>query len=282
MKIINSVVVLVALMITTSMFAQGYKIPVENSKNGKLILNDFVGDFSIEGYDGKEIVISPTGGNDDDNSVPERAKGLKPIYGKGTDNTGVGIKMEKNGDEVTLTCLNPITKRREYTVKVPNNFSIKVKSECGGANEIVVQNMKNEVEVKTCHSIKIKNVSGSLVLATISGDIDVDQCGMLDQTISLATVSGDINTKFTEFNIKNPVTLATVSGEIDVTLTPKAAANVKMGTISGSLYSDFEFNDDSKKMKHVGGNQVNLPLNGGGTELNLGTISGNVYLRKGK
>ncbi|HEY4787301.1 MAG TPA: DUF4097 family beta strand repeat-containing protein, partial [Bacteroidales bacterium] len=232
--------------------------------------------------DGKEIVIS-TGQDDEDREVPERAKGLKPIYSKGTDNTGVGIKMEKNGDEITLTCLMPITKRRDYTVKVPNNFSVKVKSECGGANDIVIQNMKNEVEVKTCHSVKIKNVTGSLVLASISGNIDVDQCGMdKDQTISLATVSGDITTKFTEFNIKSPIRLATVSGEIDVTLTPKAAVTVKMGTISGSLYSDFDITESGKKMKQVGGNQVDLPLNGGGTELNLGTVSGNVYLRKGK
>jgi hypothetical protein len=282
MKTINNVLALVAIMFTTNMFAQEYKIPVENSKSGKLILNDFMGDFTVEGYDGKEIIITPAGGDNEDNAVPERAKGLKPIYGKGTDNTGVGIKMEKNGNEVTLTCLMPITKRKEYNVKLPNNFAVKIKSECGGANDIVVQNVDNEVEVKTCHSIKIKNVTGSLVLSTISGDIDVDQCGMKDQTISLATVSGDINTRFTEFNIKSPITLASVSGEIDVTLTPKAAANVKLSTVSGSLYSDFDFNDTTKKLKHVGGNQVDHPLNGGGTELIMSTVSGNVHLRKGK
>jgi lia operon protein LiaG len=208
---------------------------------------------------------------------------LKPIYGKGTDNTGIGIKMEKNGNQITLTCLMSITKRREYKVKVPNNFSLKIKSECGRANDIIVQDMKNEVEVKTCQSIKIKNVTGSLVLATISGNIDVDKCGAdKDQTISLATVSGDINAKFTEFNIKNPVSIASVSGEVDVTLSPKAAATVKMGSISGTVYSDFEFSDTGKKMKQVGGNQVDYSINGGGTELNLGTVSGNVYLRKGK
>lgn len=282
MKTINSVLALVAIMVTTSMVAQEYKIPVENSKNGKLILNDFVGDFTIEGYDGKEIIVSPAGGDDEDNSVPERAKGLKPIYSKGIDNTGVGIKMDKNGDEITLTCLMPITRRKEYNIKVPNNFAIKVKSECGGANDITVQNISNEVEVRTCHSIKIKNVTGSLVLSTISGDIDVDQCGTKDQTISLTTVSGEINIKFNEFNIKNPVTLASVSGEVDVTLTPKAAANIKLSTVSGSLYSDFDFNDTAKKLKHIGGNQVEQTLNGGGTDLMLSTVSGNVYLRKGK
>jgi hypothetical protein len=282
MKTMSYVFTLVAILITTSMFAQEYKIPVENSKDGKLTLDDFMGDFTITGYDGKEIIISPLGGIDD-TTVPERAKGLKPIYGNGMDNTGIGLKMEKNGNQVTLICLMPITKRREYNVKVPDNFSLKVKSDCARAKSIIVQDMKSEVEIKTCQSITIKNVTGSLVLATINGNIDVDNCGSdKDQTISLATVNGSVNVKFTEFNTTNPISLSTVNGGVDVTLPSKAAANIKMSTISGTLYSDFDFTDTGKKMKQVGGSQVNSTINGGGTELNLGTVNGNVYLRKGK
>lgn len=275
---------LVALFVTTSMFAQEYKIPVENTKDGKLTLDDFMGDFTITGYEGKEIIITPEGsGGSEDATVPERAKGLKPIYGNGTDNTGIGIKMEKNGNQVTLTCLMPITKRREYNVKVPDNFSVKVKSDCVRARNITVQDLKNEVEIKTCQSITIKNVIGSMVLSTINGNIDVDKCGSgKDQTISLATVNGTVSVVFTEFSTTNPVSITTVNGGVDVTLPSKAAANIKMSTVSGTIYSDFEFANTEKKMKQIGGSQVNSAINGGGTELNLSTVNGNAYLRKGK
>jgi lia operon protein LiaG len=282
MKTIGCLFTLVAILVNTNMFAQEYKIPVENSKDGKLSLVDFMGDLPIEGYDGKEIIIS-TQDNDDDNAVPERAKGLKPIYGKGTDNTGIGVKVDKNGNQVSITCLMPITKRREYKVKVPFNFALKINSTCGRVDDVIVQDMKNEVEVTTCQDIKIKNVSGSLILSTISGDIDIDRYSAdNDQTISVATVSGDIKIMFKEFNTKNPVSIRTVSGDLDVTLTPKAAVTVKMSSVSGTFYSDFEFTDSGKNMKQAGGNHANYPINGGGTEFDLGSVSGDVYLRKGK
>lgn len=282
MKTISIAFVLVAATLATRLFAQEYKIPVENSKDGKLTLNDFMGDFTVTGYDGKEIIISPAS-SDDEVKVPDRAKGLKPIYGRGVDNTGLGLRMEKNGNQVTLDCLLPITKRREYSVKVPNNFSVKIVSDCGRSGDITVQDVKNEVEVKNCQNIVIRNVAGSLVLSTISGDIEADNCvASNDQTISINTVSGDVKVKFSEFKTTSPVSLTTVSGEVDVTLPAKASVNLKMRTISGELYSDFEFPDTGKKMKQVGGNHVSLNLNGGGTELSLGTVSGNVYLRKEK
>jgi len=34
-------------------------------------------------------------------------------------------------------------------------------------------------------------------------------------------------------------------------------------------------------MKKVGGNNIRSQLNGGGTDLKLSVISGNIYLRKG-
>lgn len=264
---------------------QNYKIPVENSKDGKLTLEDFTGNTTIVGYDGKEVLVSATGDNDEESSstVPERAKGLKPIYSRGVDNTGVGLKMEKNGNQITLTCLMPFTKRRDYKIKVPNNFSVKADSKCGMAEDIIVEGMNNEIEIKTCQNIRIKSVTGSLILSTISGNIDIDQCGTFkDQTLSVVTISGEINVKFTDFNLTNAATISSVSGEVDITMPAKSAFNLKMNTISGTLYSDFEVSDPSKKMKPIGRSHIDYAINGGGTEFNLSTISGNVYLRKSK
>jgi lia operon protein LiaG len=154
-----------------ALLAQDYKVSVENAKDSRLSLNSFAGQLTIEGYAGNEIVFTPS--NHEDYTVPERAKGLKPVFPGGTDNTGVGLSVEKNGSQITVTCLLPFTNSREYTLKVPENISIEIKSSCEYDNNVSIKGMKNEIEIQSCHSIKLTDVTGPLVLSTISGDIDV-------------------------------------------------------------------------------------------------------------
>ena len=247
-----------ALIMAGSLKAQEYKVNVENAKNSKLSLSNFSGDLKVEGYTGNEIIFSPVGG--EDMTVPERAKGLKPVYGGGVDNTGVGLSVEKSGNGISVTCLLPFTNSREYTVKVPESMSIEVKSECQYNNDIYVNNMKNEIEIQSCHSITLKGVTGPLVISTISGDIDVT---------------------FSNIAVGKPFSINSISGEIDITLPSKTAADVEMSAVSGRMYSDFDFSDKSKDMDQVGGNQLNTKLNGGGAKFSIVTVSGNIYLRKG-
>ncbi|HEX9511669.1 MAG TPA: DUF4097 family beta strand repeat-containing protein [Puia sp.] len=237
--------------------AQEYKTAVENSKEAKLTLKDFMGELPIEGYAGNEIII--TGASDHSNTPPDRAKGLKPVYQAGTDNTGIGLSVEKNGKEITIQCLLPFTHDGGYKIKVPDNLFLKVTSGCERRSEVTVENMKNEVEVNVCHSIKVRNSTGPLVLSNISGAIDV---------------------VFNEVNKDKPISIASISGEIDVTLPAKTPVDLEMKTISGTMYSDFDFAADEKEMKRVGGSRVNTRLNGGGLDLKLTTVSGNIYLRK--
>jgi lia operon protein LiaG len=247
-----------ALLMAGSISAQEYKVTVDNAKSGKLSLNNFSGDLKIEAYTGNEILFSPAGG--EEMTVPERAKGLKPVYGGGVDNTGVGLSVEKNGSNVSVTCLLPFTNSHEYTIKVPENMSIEVKSECQNNNDIYINGMKNEIEIQSCQSIKLKGVSGPLVLSTISGDIEVT---------------------FDNIATGKPFSINSISGEIDITLPAKIAADIEMNSVSGRMYSDFDFSDKSKDMNQIGGNELNTKLNGGGAKFSIVTVSGNIYLRKG-
>jgi DUF4097 and DUF4098 domain-containing protein YvlB len=244
---------LITLLMAGPITAQEYKVSVENAKSAKLSLASFAGDLKIEGYAGNEIIFSPAGG--EDMEVPERAKGLKPVYGGGVDNTGAGLSVEKNGTEISVTCLLPFTNSREYTVKVPESMSVEVQSECQYNNDIYINGMKNEIEIQSCHSIFLKGVSGPLVLSTISGDIEVSFSNM---------VAG------------KPFSINSISGEIDITLPAKTAADVEMSAVSGRMYSDFDFSDKSKDMNQVGGNELNTKLNGGGAKFSIVTVSGNI------
>ena len=256
MKPISYLLLLVCLLLAKlTVHAQDYKIPVQNVKEGKLTLNNFPGDLPVEAYSGNEIIIS----SDRENKTPDRAKGLKAVYADGTDNTGMAVAMEKNSNQITLDCLLPITQSASYKIRVPDNFSIQVHNECGHAGNVTVENAKGEVEITNCQGIKLKNVSGPLVLSTISGDINV-------------TV--------TQMSKDKPVSFASISGDIDVTLPSNVGVDIQMETISGGIYSDFDFPSDDKKLKKIGGGSIKSQLNGGGADLKITNISGNIYLRK--
>jgi lia operon protein LiaG len=258
MKIFNSLSALLLLAcISSAAISQDHKITVQNVKEGKLVLIGFPGELVVDGYAGNDIVLS----TDKDDKPSSRAAGLKAVYAGGTDNTGVGVAMEKNGNQVTLRCLLPITQSREYKIKVPDNFAVKVENECGHAGDLTLQNFKNEIEAKNCQAITLKNVTGPMVLSTISGDINV----------VIRDLAKD-----------KPISIAAISGEVDLTLPAKAGADVEMSTISGNVYSDFDFNSSDKGIRQVGGGSIKSELNGGGVNVKITNISGNIYLRKSK
>jgi lia operon protein LiaG len=247
----------IALFLAGVSRAQDYKIPVENNKDGKVTLQDFNGELPIEGYSGNEIIISSASGRFE---VPEQAKGLKPIYAAGTDNTGIGVFMEKNGNKITLRCLLPFTKRNSYRIRVPENLALDIQRDCAGSGVTTISNIKNEIDFNGCHSIELKNVTGPLVISTISGSVNV---------------------VFSEISKDKSISIASVSGEVDVTLPAKAGFNLEMGTVSGNMYSDFDLQSNKDDMRRVGGGSVRAQMNGGGVDVKLTSVSSNIYLRKG-
>jgi len=253
----TSIIVLYFLFTAGSLSAQEYKITVQNSKEGRVVLKDFNGTLPIEGYSGTDILISSTSGN---LTPPVKAKGLKPIYPAGTDNTGIGLDVQKIDNMITITCLIPFTQDGEYKIKVPENLALELSSGCERNNDISIKGMKNEIDIKSCHDIKLNDVTGPLVLSTISGNIDI-------------TYSSINTTKSSSVN--------SISGDIDITLPVKTATDLELRVVSGAIYSDFDFSESQKSLKKVGGIETNYSLNGGGFKFAVGSVSGNIYLRKG-
>jgi hypothetical protein len=94
---------------------------------------------------------------------------------------------------------------------------------------------------------------------------------------SVETINGDITIKGKIAQIR----AHSISGFIDLTVTPEIKADLKMNTISGTMYSNFDFSS-GKNLRHVGGSAITTILNGGGERsIDLETISGDIYFRKG-
>ena len=95
--------------------------------------------------------------------------------------------------------------------------------------------------------------------------------------ISVETINGNI---VLSGNIAG-IRAHTISGFIDLALAPERKADLKLNTISGTMYSNFDFPAETGSLRKVGGHSITTQINGGGgTPIDLETISGNIFLRK--
>lgn len=231
------------------------------SASGKREIN-FVMDkckVDITGYNGSEVVIET---NDSYAGPPERAKGLKPLYNSATDNTGIGLEIQESGGVMTIHKAVPTT--ISYKIKVPADAAVHVVEDGWENSGIVIREVSGSIEIEGHVSdIKLEKVTGPVVASSVSGDIEVS---------------------FSRLNQEKPSNISATSGLIDVALPPDTKASLELTSISGEVFTDFDvkFPEDEKAkgLKPVRRKKSNGSINGGGVELSLNAISGNVYLRK--
>lgn len=235
---------------------QIYKLAVNK---GKLKIS--IGNAIIEGYDGKELLISS---KQQSKKEDERAKGLRPVYASGLeDNTGLGINVvEKNGI-VEINQLNKMSSPT-ITIKVPKNIMISYEYQSMYGSQVIFRNITSEIEASSSYnSIQLENVTGP---ATIN------------------SVYGEIVAKFSQ-QVKGPLSLVSIYGAVDVSVPKAAKADVKVSTSFGEILMapelglkvDQKTNTDFDLFEF--NNQLNSKLNGGGTSFNFRSEYGKVYLR---
>lgn len=236
-----------------------YKFP-NSAQIKKVVIRDLLGEIKIVGSQNTDILIDANGIE----GLPERAKGLKPLYGNGCmDNTGAGVAANESGGVLTICGATKSSEDATFTITLPKGVSLSIDYNSPFANEdIEIKDMEGEVEVSSLNgAIKCTNVTGPLVLNSISGDIDV---------------------KISKLNQNNPTSISVISGDLDITLPADSPANLEMNAMTGGLYTDFDIKTETKKnnLPRVGGSSIETKLNGGGVEFSLNCTSGNIYLRK--
>jgi DUF4097 and DUF4098 domain-containing protein YvlB len=111
-------------------------------------------------------------------------------------------------------------------------------------------------------SAKLLNVAGGVVVNTVSGSITVRYAGIS----------------------KTPSSISTISGDVDVSMNPNSKATLQLRSVSGEVYTDFDIalakTDDN--LRRVAGQKVQGTLNGGGTQVALQSVSGDIFVRKAK
>ncbi|WP_462253787.1 DUF4097 family beta strand repeat-containing protein [Ekhidna sp.] len=221
-----------------------------------LVIDNLSADLKIEGVSGSDIKIESRNYR----GLPEKAKGLKPLSATGPENTGIGLSMKQEGNTVSLSAAHNVANDADYTLYLPKNLKLKINYNSWQAGDVLIKSMAGEVEVKSqVGDLDLIDVTGPIVAHTLSADLDVT---------------------FTSLSNSSPTSLSSTSGDIDVTFPESTKGTFRMSAISGGVYTAFDFDFGGEKINRIGGQNATGKLNGGGVEVTLKTVSGDIYVRK--
>jgi DUF4097 and DUF4098 domain-containing protein YvlB len=262
---------LVAMMLSLSLMAQDTKqtltVPLsEPGKPYKLEVGLVSGSINVIGYSGKEVVIDAEmehSKKEDRQAEP----GMHRI--SGAQNLDL-IAHEKN-NTVDITTGMP-NKQVNLTIKVPaGSTSIKLSTVNG--KSVIASDISGDMEISATNGfIKLTNVSGSVVANSINGNVIVT---------------------FKSIDAKAPMAFTTLNGNVDVTFPASLKADVKLRSDRGNIYTDFDMTTDKTEPKATktvkdGTYRITIEdwvygkINGGGPQLLMKNMNGNIYIRKAK
>jgi Putative adhesin len=235
--------------------AQEFKLP---KTTGRLEIH--LGNVTVEGHSGSEIIFSSRDKDRDDDD-DRRAAGLRAINSLGLeDNTGLGINVTDKGNVVEVYQLKKMNSP-EIKIFVPKGVivSYEYSSQYGG--DVNFKNLENEIEASSHYnSLEFENVTGPVTAKAIYGHIEAS---------------------FSQ-NVKGPLSLVSVYGYADVTLPASLKANMKLTTSYGEIFVAPEFkievDKDGDMIRYS--DKLSGKVNGGGMEVSIRSDYGKVYLRK--
>ncbi len=229
------------------------------------------GAIKVSSYAGKEIIIDVLNGS---TKKEEEEEGSGSGSGMRRIPTGPSYEISAHEDNNTVSVHsggNP-NQRVDLALKIPANIKhLSLHTVNGG--DILVENVKGELEITNVNgSIRLKDVAGSVVANTVNGTVLVNLLS-IDPTA--------------------PMAFSTLNGNVDVTLPADTKADIKMKSDRGEIFSDFDFavnksepkvqkSESSGMYKLVLEDWVRGKLNGGGPEMMMKTMQGQIYIRRGK
>jgi len=240
------------------------------SKPGLVEATVHDGAITVKGYNGKEVIVEAKMRGkriSEREEESEKTRGMQRIT---VNRTGLVVEEESNEMEISVSAHDNTV---DLTIQVPFKTSLKLASHENG--DIVVENVTGEIEAASHEgSVTLKKISGPVVVHAFDGDILVI---------------------FDQLDPGKPMSFTSFDGDIDVTFPSTLKANVKMKTQEGEIYSDFEIElkatqqqkiqDERKeggKYRISFGEFIYGAINGGGSEFQLVTHEGDIYIRKAK
>ena len=193
---------------------------------------------------------------------PDKAKGLKLINPGGyTDNTGIGLNVNKDGNSYTFKRISN-KKGNRYIFHVPKGYHVHYESSSYNAGTLHINDVEAELDVSANYNrVELSGVTGPMAIHSVYGGIEA----------KFASVSQD-----------GPISLYSVYSDVDVSVPSNTKAKFNLKVSYGDVFSDIELSypDSGDGYKHLNAKKFTGLMNGGGVDFTLKSGYNNVYLRK--
>ncbi|MCC9167996.1 hypothetical protein [Pontibacter harenae] len=233
---------------------------LENAKGNQVVVTMSNSDVQVIGHNSNEVVIEAKNYQ----GAPARAAGLKPLYNQLEDNTGLGLHVikENNGVKISKTTRQD----GKYIIKVPKNVAVVFHETNWTDGNLNMSDLDGEIELKLQNwNASLTNITGPVVANATNSDIVI---------------------KFSSLNQSKPSAVSVITGTVEIYLPAGTKADFKMKSVQGQIYSDLDMNipkePKSNLPRMTGGTNIQGKTNGGGVEMTLYTISGDMFIRKSK
>jgi Putative adhesin len=264
--------IIITMLLTGRLFAQdGEKtqqlvVPLSQpGKPFKLDVGLLSGSITVSTYEGKDVIIDVQGGEGRRGHGDERVNGMKRL-----DANNMSVQAEELDNRVTVH--GDANKKADLTIKIPQN-EVDLKLHTVNDGNINVSNASGELEISNVNGyIKLNNISGSVVANTVNGKVEVT---------------------FKTIDPKAPMAFSTLNGNVDVTFPVGLKANVKLKSDRGDIYTDFDVVTEQHKPNVTRSSNSGMlslkiedwvygKIDGGGPEILMKNMNGNIYIRKAK
>jgi hypothetical protein len=121
--------------------------------------------------------------------------------------------------------------------------------------------------------VEADNIAADVEAYTVNGGIRVSTAGLA----RAMTVNGSIRATMGRADWQGELQFATVNGGIDLIFPPTLSAEVEAETLNGHIESDFPVTAQGRFSRR---RRLEGVINGGGRELRLKTVNGNVEIRR--
>lgn len=259
----------------------------EPGKAFKLEVSLVNGSIKVVSYEGKDIVIDVQAGSE---RKPDK---------KGRDNSGVNVNVDVNtntGRSSTSNGMKRINAGNAFDVSAEEkNNRVTVHSDSWKAPvtlTIKVPQSEANLKLGTINhgDISVNNVNGEMEISNTNGGIQLNN---ISGSVVANTVNGPVVATFKNIDPKAAMAFSTLNGNVDVTFPASFKGNVKLKSDMGEMYTDFDIETDKNQSKVNRSSQSGLfrvnienwvygKINGGGPELMMKNMTGNIYIRKAK
>lgn len=271
MKTIQSTVLFILfLMFAGNLFAQ-QEITVPLSEPGKayrLDLHLIDGSIKVTGYDGKDIQVTVESDSSKSHKSEEGGSGMRRI------NSGGGLDLTAVEKNNSVNISSSFTRKAvTIIVKVPQTVGCEYKIGTVNNGDITISNLSGRLEVV--------NVNGAITCSNISGSVVAN------------TVNGTVKVTFRSVDAKAAMAFSTLNGNVDITFPADLKANMKLKSDRGDVFTDFEMAIQKTQPKASVTNENSMhrisiedwvygTIGGGGPEIMMKNMQGNIYVRKSK